>query len=327
MDELLSRLRERRPRALGRAVSLVEAGGPEARELVARLHPDTGRARLAGVTGPPGSGKSTLVDQLLRCYRQRGETVAVLAVDPTSPLTGGAVLGDRIRMPALAADPGVYLRSMATRGTLGGLARASHDALAVLDAAGFDRILVETVGVGQDEVTVAGAVDTVVVVTVPGLGDDVQAAKAGLLEVGDLFVVNKADLEGAAEARRHLEEMLSMAGGGGWRPPVLTTVARRGEGVEAVVAAIDRHRAWLVESGELAERRRRRFQLRLEGILTQRLLAIAERSQALERVLERALAEGADPYQAADRLFAEVLGALGRSGGRTGAAGKGGDDD
>jgi GTPase len=308
VDELAAGLAGRQPRLLGRAISLVEAGGEGAAALIGRIHPRTGGARVVGVTGAAGSGKSTLVDRLVQRYRQGGEGVGVLAVDPTSPLSGGALLGDRIRMGSLATDPGVYIRSLATRGAPGGLARATHDAVSLLDAAGFERILVETVGVGQDEVDVVRSVDTVVLVTVPGLGDDVQAAKAGLLEVADVLVLNKADREGAERARRDLEEMLSLGAGGGWRPPIVATVATTGEGIAELAAAVERHRDWLEASGQLAVRRRDRLRLRVERILTERLLAAAEGSAAIEREVSRAAAEGVDPYRAAARLGAELGG-------------------
>lgn len=310
LDELIPKIRERQPRALARAITLLEQGAPEARELVQRLHRRTGNARVVGVTGSAGSGKSTLVDRLARALRERGETVAVLAVDPSSPFSGGALLGDRIRMQTLYTDPGVFIRSMATRGRLGGLARATHDALDVLDAAGFDWLLVETVGVGQDEVDVVESADTVLVVVVPGLGDDVQAIKAGLMEIADVFVLNKADREGAGHVFKDLEQMLGLVERGdederGWEPPIVETVASRGEGIDEVLAAIERHRAWLDETGGLAHRRQRHLALRVRSLLAERVLAAAERAGLAEAV-ERAAAEGADPYEVADRIYTAI---------------------
>ena len=315
IDDLFRGVVERRdPRSLGRAISLLERGGSE--QLIHRLRPHTGRARLVGVTGPPGSGKSTLVEGLVKTLRAGGETVAVLAIDPTSPFTGGALLGDRVRMQSLATDPGVFIRSMATRGALGGLAAAAHDAVDVLDAAGFDVVIVETVGVGQDEVDVVRSVDTVAVVVIPGMGDEIQAVKAGLLEIADVFVLNKADREGAERAYQDLLFVLRSAepppagpneeGEARRLPPVVRTVAHRGEGLDELAEALAEHRRWLERDGRLAERRRRRLELRIEEALKRRVLAAVSRADRLAREVERSEREGADPYVAADRLLREL---------------------
>ncbi|HEV3074156.1 MAG TPA: methylmalonyl Co-A mutase-associated GTPase MeaB [Thermoanaerobaculia bacterium] len=342
LDELAARLLERQPRALGRAISLLENGSrglaaanpatappagsapaagpaasaaagaaaPGARELIGRIFPRTGRARVVGVTGPPGAGKSTLVDRLARRCRQRGDTVGILAVDPTSPFTGGALLGDRIRMQSLYTDPGVFIRSMATRGAMGGLARASHDAVDLLDAAGFDWVLVETVGVGQDEVDVVRSVDSVVMVTVPGLGDDIQAIKAGILEIADVFVINKADREGVERTFKDLQMMLSIGDHGAWLPPVLKAVATRDEGIDRLLVEVERHREHLVASGELVARRRSHLRLRVETLLKERVVAAADQVLGLDREVERGFASRLDPYQVADRLFSGVVEAV-----------------
>ncbi|MEO8504504.1 MAG: methylmalonyl Co-A mutase-associated GTPase MeaB [Acidobacteriota bacterium] len=306
-DALIEGLEQRRPRSVGRAISVVEGGGEAQRRLVRHIYPRTGRARVVGITGPPGAGKSTLTDRLARVLRAGGETVGILAVDPTSPYSGGALLGDRIRMQTLYTDPGVFIRSMATRGAMGGLAPATRDAVDVLDAAGFDWVLVETVGVGQDEVDVVRSVDTVVVVTLPGLGDDIQAIKAGIMEIADIFVVNKADRDGVERTARDLQGSLELDQEmGAWLPPILRTVASLGQGVEELAAEIARHRAYLAESGELAVRRRSHLRLRVESILKARVLAAAETTLGLEREVERGFSARVDPYTLADTLFTGV---------------------
>jgi LAO/AO transport system kinase len=307
LDDLVPGILARRPRALGRAISILEDGGEGQRELIRRVYPETGKAKVVGITGPPGAGKSTLVDRLARLCRRRGETVGILAVDPTSPFTGGALLGDRIRMQTLYTDPGVFIRSMATRGAMGGLARASRDAVDLLDAAGFDWVLVETVGVGQDEVDVVRTVDTVVLVTVPGLGDDIQAIKAGILEIADVFVINKADREGVERTARDLEMMLSLGEHGDWVPPILKTVAAREEGIDHVLAGIERHREHLVAGGGLERRRLSHLRLRVETILKERVVAAADRVLGVDREVEHGHAQRIDPYRVADRLFSGVV--------------------
>ncbi len=310
VEALAAGLLRREARALGRAISLVESGGPAAVELLRHVYAHTGRARLVGVTGPPGAGKSTLVDRLAAAARAAGESVAILAVDPTSPFSGGALLGDRIRMAGIATDPGVYIRSMATRGALGGLALATRDAIDLVDAAGFDLVLVETVGVGQDEVEVVSSVDSVLVVAVPGLGDDVQALKAGVLEIADLFVLNKADREGADRTLKDLASILSLGehDESSWLPPIVRTVAVREEGISDLVAALADHRAWLAIEGRLEARRRARLERRVEALLQQRILAAARREGDLAAAVADGFARGVDPWTLTEQLFDRVAG-------------------
>jgi LAO/AO transport system kinase len=307
---LVAQAREGRPRAVARLISLVEGASPQLREVMATLAPLTGGAYVVGLTGSPGVGKSTSTSALVTAYRKRGKRVGVLAVDPSSPFSGGALLGDRVRMSEHACDPGVYIRSMATRGHLGGLAWAAPQAIRVLDAAGCEVILVETVGVGQSEVEVAAQADTSVVLLAPGMGDGIQAAKAGILEIGDVYVVNKADREGADVTARELGHMLSLGQArapGDWRPPIVKTVAARAEGVDEVVEALEKHRAWMEERGVLAERRLRRAALEAEHIA---VTALRERigdlsgDQHLDALAERIVAGALDPYTAADELIA-----------------------
>lgn len=300
-DQLLEPLRRGHPRALGRAITWMENGHPEARSLMAALWPQLGRAMVVGLTGSPGAGKSTLTDQLARALRAEGQKVGILAVDPTSPFSGGAILGDRIRMQRIAADPGIFIRSMATRGALGGLARATQDAIDLLDAAGFDTVLVETVGVGQDEVDVVSCVHSCCVVLVPGMGDEIQAIKAGIMEVADLFVINKADRDGADQVEREIEAMKSLSPARDWDPPVLRTVAAQGEGVAALLAAIRAHGTWLRTHGGLARKARERARLRFESLLAEAALRRIK-SQAgperLEAAIEAIAGGHADPYAA-----------------------------
>jgi len=296
-------------RALARLLSLIEDDGPQARQALAALHPHTGRAHIIGVTGAPGTGKSTLVNEMAKALRTQGHTVGIVAVDPTSPFTGGAILGDRVRMRDLAGDPGIFIRSMATRGSLGGLARATSDAVKVLDAVGFEVVLVETVGVGQAEVDVARTAHTVIVVEAPGLGDDVQALKAGLLEIADILVVNKADRPGAGQTARALEVTLDLGRNNrsdGWRPPILKTVALDGTGVEGVLEAVVQHRAYLQESGLWDRRERERARADLMRALEQALLdRLVQRvgAEELERWVERIATRETDVYAAVKRLI------------------------
>jgi LAO/AO transport system kinase len=314
-DPLVLQVLQGSRRGLARALSAVEAGeeadgGAGVRAIVAGCHPHAGRAHTIGVTGPPGVGKSTLTAGIVAAQRRRGRTVAVLAVDPSSPFSGGALLGDRVRMGGLAGDDGVFIRSMATRGHLGGLSWAAPHAVTVLDAAGFDVVVVETVGVGQAEVEVAALADTCVVVTAPGMGDAIQAAKAGILEVADVHVVNKADRDGARQTVRELEGMLAMAAPARtWTPPVLSTAADRDEGVEAVVDALDAHLSWARASGSRQDRRRRAARVQVREIVlagVRRRLAAPGDEAALEAVLDDVVARRVDPYLAADALMARL---------------------
>lgn len=293
--------------AAARLISLVEDGEREGLEALRTLYPRTGKAYTVGITGPPGAGKSTLVDALIKRIRAAGETVGIIAIDPTSPFTGGALLGDRVRMQDHATDPGVFVRSMATRGHLGGLAPATSDVIHILDALGCAFILIETVGAGQGEVEVVSAADTVIVVTVPGLGDAVQMLKAGIMEIGDLFVVNKADRPEADRAVTEINMMLGLAPERGWRPPALKTVAIGGEGVEEVLAAIRSHRAHLEAAGQLTERRRERRRGEvlhaLEAQIREEVLAQARADGTLEAVVEQVADGRLDPHSAAKRLL------------------------
>ena len=294
-------------------ISLVEDESPLLREVMAALAPYAGHAQVIGVTGSPGVGKSTSTNALVGALRATGQRIGVLAVDPSSPFSGGALLGDRIRMQDHALDPEVYIRSMASRGHLGGLAWTTPQALRVLDAAGCDVILVETVGVGQSEVDIAGLADTTMVLLAPGMGDGIQAAKAGILEIGDLYVINKADRDGADQVRRDLRSMLALGerSEDSWRPPILKTVAQTGEGVDDVVAAIAEHRTWLESSGEMERRRVRRARDEIEAIAVTALRRkwgdVHGRSE-LDDLAAAVVAGDSDPYTAADELIVSVTG-------------------
>ncbi|MBP2351047.1 LAO/AO transport system kinase [Kribbella aluminosa] len=296
---------------MARLISLVEDESPLLRDVMAALAPYAGNAHIVGITGSPGVGKSTSTSALVTAYRETGKRVGVLAVDPSSPFSGGALLGDRVRMQDHATDRGVFIRSMASRGHLGGLSWSTPQALRVLDAAGFDVVLVETVGVGQSEVEIAGMADTTLVLLAPGMGDGIQAAKAGILEVGDIYVVNKADRDGAHSVIRDLRSMLALAerAEGAWKPPILKTVASRTEGVAEVVQAIDDRVLWMSGNGVLTERRRSRARDEIEAIATTALRARFAHLHGDARldVLAAKVADGAiDPYSAADELIAAL---------------------
>ena len=296
------------PRAVARAISMAEDGTQGASELLKEIFPHTGRGLVIGITGAPGAGKSSLVDKLALLYRQKDERVGIVCVDPSSPFSGGAILGDRIRMQALGLDKDVFIRSMATRGNLGGLARASVDAVAILDAAGYSKIIVETVGVGQDEVEIVKAADVSVVVLVPGMGDDIQTIKAGIMEIGDVFVINKADREGVFVTEKELEALLSLATRqDGWQPPIVKTIATENKGIEELAGAIDRFRDSQLKTDVGLERRRAIARWRILELLRERLLARTlagdTASETLERLAEEVASRRRDPYSAVEEIL------------------------
>jgi GTPase len=313
VDDLVERASRGEPRAVARLISLVEDGAPTLRRIAELLSPLTGDALVLGLTGAPGVGKSTTTSALAAAYRAADRRVGVLAVDPTSPFTGGALLGDRVRMQEHATDPGVFIRSMASRGHLGGLAAAAPQAIRIFDAAGCDVVLVETVGVGQSEVEVAALADTTVVLLAPGMGDSIQAAKAGILEVGDVYCVNKADRDGADSTVRELRGMLALgrdahdpdAGTPPWRAPIVKTVASRGEGIEDLVSAMAAHHEHLEATGELRLRRRARVIAEIEALAVAAVRGELQSKDQAERVAalaDQVLAGSLDPYRAADDL-------------------------
>ena len=342
MTELVEQLLAGKHRALARVISKIEDRSPGYRDLVSDLHPHTGNATIVGITGSPGAGKSTLVDKMAETYRERGETVGVIAIDPSSPYSGGAVLGDRIRMASTIGDMDVFFRSMSARGTLGGLSTATTDAVKALDAFGKDRIIIETVGAGQNEVDIVGTADTVAVLVPPSSGDDVQMLKAGILEIGDVFVVNKADLDGADRTVQELKEMVHMrdasplAGTAGhhgvdpgspgepdsetndsddeaWTPPIVETVAKTGEGVEPFLETLVDHRAWLESSGELDSQRRERYEEEVRRLLREGagelVRAEIDRHGGLDGYVEAIAAKETDPYVVTEELLAPLRGA------------------
>ncbi|AIF69381.1 GTPase [Palaeococcus pacificus DY20341] len=315
IDELIDRLLKGDKRAAARLITLVENDEEKAKEIIKKIYKFTGNAYVVGITGPPGAGKSTLLDKLIKEVRKEGKVVGVVAIDPTSPFTGGALLGDRIRMQKHSTDPGVFIRSMATRGSLGGLAKATNDAIKVLDAYGCDVIFVETVGVGQIEVDIVKTADTVVLITVPGLGDDIQAIKAGLMEIADIFVVNKGDKEDADRTLFELELMLDLEKEKwkqrGWRPPIIKTVALTNKGISELWRAIMEHKAFLDESGKIKEKRRFKAEEEVKTIISDfitskvgKKLRDNEVYELIGKIAEREI----DPYSAAEVIMEKTLG-------------------
>lgn len=311
MTGLAERIVQGDRRAAARLMRLLDDRIPAAYDELKTLFPHTGKSYIVGITGSPGSGKSTLTNQLVKAYRQRGKTVGVVAIDPTSPFSGGAILGDRVRMHDHETDPGVFIRSLATRGNLGGLSRSTRDVIHVLEALGKDVIIVETVGVGQDEVDIVGTAHTAIVVLVPGMGDDIQAIKAGILEIADVFLLNKSDREGADRAEREIRMMIELGGRRtAWDTPIVRAVATEGKGVLDLADAIERHRAWLRTRGEFDERMRRSRDAEFWDTVRQQLRERAEAALAanpeLQTMQKKLWAGEIDPYSAADRLLSSM---------------------
>jgi len=312
MDAIAERVLSGDKRAIARAISAVEDGSSDAGELLRDLFPHTGQALTVGITGAPGAGKSTLVDRLAAAYRRGGEQIGIVAVDPSSPFTGGAILGDRIRMQNMATDPGIFIRSMASRGHLGGLARATVDAVAILDAAGYDKVIIETVGVGQDEIDIVRTADVTVVVLVPGMGDGVQAMKAGIMEIGDIFVINKADRDGVLRTERELELLLSISErADGWVPPIVKTVATEDSGLDTLATRISEYSNFLTNSGSGRDRHRANIaQHRIIEMLRERLLRAAldraVTADELKEMSESVAHRRRDPYSVVDEIIARL---------------------
>ena len=310
--EIVDKLLNHSRLALSKAITAVENEYDDAVKIMTEIYPHTGNAYVIGITGPPGAGKSTLTDKLAKEYRKRGKTVGIVAIDPTSPYSGGAILGDRIRMMDLTADEGIFVRSMATRGSLGGLSQKAGDAVKLMDAFGMDVIIVETVGVGQSEVDIVKTADTTMVVVIPGMGDDIQAIKAGILEIGDLFTINKADREGTDKLNIEIEMMLELNPEHvGWRPPISRTIASKGEGIEAVVDSIEAHKAYLIESGKLNDIRKARIKNEVTAMLNDHVNRYIDKNviqtDEFDNLVVKMQSREIEPYSVVDDIVGKVL--------------------